>query len=654
MKRSTSQDQAADQQQSPGLTGKGMARRTLLAAGSLPIAATLTAGAASASADSTATSSRQSTLATPVSGCTLAELRALTTGVSPGTVFYVTDPGREGHFRYESTDTTTVDNDGSVIVSSAGLRFKRIYQGSLSVKWFGARGDGITDDTAAIQKAINAAQAEAAVLYFPTSRPYMISATLTINSSKGGLRIIGDTRRSVGAGRYSTIKVADSVSTSAPLAHIFKFSDSQENTRYEFSDLCIDGSLRARYGIYSTSLTHSIFTRIWINQTLTAALGIGYGWCNDIIECELSLNKGDGIVFTGPSVNALNVINTKIFFNDGIGINMAHPTLSARVQGCTIEQNKKCGVYVQQGATTLSVLNCYIEANAETGLTLGGRTAKAHIIVNGNPDTVNPYAVSNASPNGDIVVANNLVASFYDDTFIEAYSVEHALTMHDNVINRYDSLRSDVNAPYVALRIGTNLTGGGAQLAGVNLKDNSIKMIETKVPTSQLAILDTVGARTGYHHFDVRYVHRVNYSPGIQTFQVVQAASVPGTFTPSATRYRMHQAVSLSGSTNSSIWGFQVDAANYPELAGKYVYFGLSVKQSAGGMRVVLLSTKSGTDTQPVSADTGWREVSQVTLFPATGLVSFGIGMSSDNPAKSLLVACPVLAEVGAPYASVQ
>jgi hypothetical protein len=63
----------------------------------------------------------------------------------------VTSTGISGVFVYDSTDTTSSDNGGTIIVDSANRRWKRIYSGKISVKWFGAKGDGTTDDTAAFQ-----------------------------------------------------------------------------------------------------------------------------------------------------------------------------------------------------------------------------------------------------------------------------------------------------------------------------------------------------------------------------------------------------------------------------------------------------------------------------------------------------------------------
>jgi hypothetical protein len=73
---------------------------------------------------------------------TIASLRALTT---PSTTdqYYITDLGMEGFWYYDSLDTTSIDNLGTILVnSSLGYRYKRIYDnGVVNVKWFGAKGE---------------------------------------------------------------------------------------------------------------------------------------------------------------------------------------------------------------------------------------------------------------------------------------------------------------------------------------------------------------------------------------------------------------------------------------------------------------------------------------------------------------------------------
>ena len=113
--------------------------------------------------------------------------------------FALTEPfdGGGGMFVWDDGSTETDDNGITIkATATATGRWIRVYSGMVNVKWFGALGDGSTDDTTAIQAAIDyqlaltvnapdvtgGDRATAPTIFFPTGI-YVISSTVTIESS---------------------------------------------------------------------------------------------------------------------------------------------------------------------------------------------------------------------------------------------------------------------------------------------------------------------------------------------------------------------------------------------------------------------------------------------------------------------------------------
>lgn len=108
------------------------------------------------------------------------DTRAFVTG------YYAAGDGGGGAYWYDSTDTTSADNGGTIIVATDGGRWKLSQAFPVSVKQFGAKGDGTTADTVPFQKII-AAHPGGGRIYVPNGY-YRITATLTLHS---GLTFIG-------------------------------------------------------------------------------------------------------------------------------------------------------------------------------------------------------------------------------------------------------------------------------------------------------------------------------------------------------------------------------------------------------------------------------------------------------------------------------
>jgi len=136
---------------------------------------------------------------------TIADLQAAT-GIESSVVYvrgyYSDGDGGEGLFYYDANDTTSTDNGGTIIVDADGKRWKRPVSGWVNVKWFGAKGDNASDDTLAIQSAIDSLElsltdptqarfsipGQGGTVYFPKGA-YVITSTLRIGE---GIRLLGE------------------------------------------------------------------------------------------------------------------------------------------------------------------------------------------------------------------------------------------------------------------------------------------------------------------------------------------------------------------------------------------------------------------------------------------------------------------------------
>lgn len=581
-----------------------------------------------------------------VVAATVAELRA-SAALSEQTIYFVRDAGREGCFYCDPADSQSEDDSGITLVSSNGTRLKRLYSGPINARWYGAKGDGVSDDTAPIQQAIETAQRLGSSAYIPSGN-YLIAAPITINSSARPIRIFGD-------GVYNTSFRPHPVCTEAnPLEAVFRFTDTIVANRYEFAEFAIlSGGIndpkRMKHGIYSTKIAHTLFRKLCIQGTQIAALAIGYGWCNDIETCELSFNGGDGLLFTAGQLNALNVINTKIFANGGIGIHMAHESLQARIEGCTIEDNAACGIYVKKGAFHLGIHNCYLETNGAAGLLFTNPNVriKACIVLNGNVSAAEPAAIQSRYPSRNVTIADNFISIGQEEAFVACYAAEIGLEIRKNTFISSPPLKE-----VVLLRAGTNKTGLGALAHGIVLRDNDVaasykqnmKLVPLEIDNMALANTST------YHTAEFRYATVHNYAPPLDQFVKIRDFGSPGSFGPAGFHFRQHDVYAYTGAKTPDQWGSAIDLALCPELAGNYVYFALYVKQSHPNMNAQLFITGIGANTQGYSANTEWRLISGVCKMPANGIVKFSVSMIADDPAKTLWIAHPVISEVGAPY----
>ncbi|WP_175757597.1 hypothetical protein [Burkholderia cepacia] len=106
--------------------------------------------------------------------------RAFVTG------YYAPHDGGGGAYQYDSNDTSSADNGGTIIVANDGARWKLQEIHTVTLSQFGARGDSTgkngtgTDDTSAIQAAFTWAQTAGCDLFIPAGKIFRTTQPLSI------------------------------------------------------------------------------------------------------------------------------------------------------------------------------------------------------------------------------------------------------------------------------------------------------------------------------------------------------------------------------------------------------------------------------------------------------------------------------------------
>lgn len=177
-----------------------------------------------------------------------------------------------------------------------GLKYDSIY---FDVRKFGAKGDGVTDDTAAINSAIsyiNSHFAKGAVLYFPGG-VYKVTSTLQFryNGDLGGISIIGDSQYSSiieASGDFDLISYAgdptvpdyDGYLEGIRIENIYLKYYGGNSTKaavdIRYANFVCMTNVRIRYfktGVYLAAVGNSTFKDVNITANVSGAHGFDVG-----------------------------------------------------------------------------------------------------------------------------------------------------------------------------------------------------------------------------------------------------------------------------------------------------------------------------------------------------------------------------------------
>jgi len=303
----------------------------------------------------------------------------------------------------ERTSTIKSTNGNSSINLSSGTH-KIFLMGELqtpgwyNVKQFGAKGDGSTDDTAAIQRAIDAAQADhplSVTVYFPAGI-YIINNSLVVTDA-AGICIRGENGAEFNSGIASYAHgsiIKQGASWPGTTTGSLKFVTTAANSTAWKGGIWVEGLVfwcganveGGGHGIHVVGSTNAGNSMVrFVNVTVrNGNKGIFFddstatGWQEVYVQnCKLEENiwgfYGNATinitVFRDSSIrqNALSLGSSGTLSTPtGGGILMGGST-TVLVEGCDLEGNQ-CSIKVN--AVNVTISSCYFEACIDTAIVL--------------------------------------------------------------------------------------------------------------------------------------------------------------------------------------------------------------------------------------------------------------------------------------------
>lgn len=202
---------------------------------------------------------------------------------------------------------------------------------------FGAVGDGAADDTAALQRAVDAGIGD---VRLPRG-VYRITSPVVIDLDRVGFTsIVGSgTARIVMAGPGPALKfVGTHGGTAGP--ETVKPNVWQRQRMPAVDGLEIIGSHQQAVGIEATGTMQMVITRVNVREVLHA-IHLTVRNRNVIVSnCHLYKNRGVGLYLDDVNLHQINVTGCHISYNDGGGIvSRAGNVRNLQVSGCDIEGN---------------------------------------------------------------------------------------------------------------------------------------------------------------------------------------------------------------------------------------------------------------------------------------------------------------------------
>lgn len=257
----------------------------------------------------------------------------------------------------------------------------------LNIHDFGARGDGKTDDTQAIQKAVNMASAHGNKLIFPAGR-FIVSSAISVEIGNRAMWLAG-------AGQDVTVLISNQSNAS-----IFMFSGNM----YTLSDMALRGSKAARSGSLMTTqcatenITRCIFSTYYNGITALGNVGLirdcSWKWpqssdSNGIVVSGYAGGLAmDGIIMYVPTITPYSGIQVHqcgaLQISNGNIMKQNNDLLIAPPKGQVVASVNAINTFFDTATTGINILpqggavvrcsftQCWASSHTKNGVYIGG------------------------------------------------------------------------------------------------------------------------------------------------------------------------------------------------------------------------------------------------------------------------------------------
>lgn len=380
----------------------------------------------------------------------------------------------------------------------------RMIAGSwLNVIDFGAVGDGVADDTVAIQAAINVAYAAGGgTIYFPVGQYLVTGLSLDWGSSLASIKFIGD-------GQSATVIKKTGASSNA----IFTLSaNASDGTYSEFSDMRINGNGSVD-GFKITALARNVWRNVRIDNCDNGVNNLG-SLINSFYDCNL-LSNNVGIVTRnslfpasgGIFSNLIQMFGGSVRGNSNWGFDIGSAS-AFNLYGVDVEVNGTVGgtggglitrptVDDEYGLSTITITNSWFEGNFGTSIYASAAPGLSLCV----KDTLILNAEAGAAITAEAIGylnIDNLSAASATDTVVSSAGI---LTLKNSIIGVLSNSSSNFTIENTKTFAGSiqSVRGGATGEFVVNGDTVKSESGSVTVPDSSATTLFTVSGEIGMY-----------------------------------------------------------------------------------------------------------------------------------------------------------